>query len=193
MSRFTTQFLSTLLEALITSKTRIKLLLKFFLNANSSSYLRSLETEFGESTNAIRIELNRFEDAGLLDSYTEGNRKYYQANQDHPLFPDINNLIMKFIGLDQVIEKVVNKLGELDRVFLCGAFAKGSDSDIIDLIFVGPDIDRGYLMRLVDKVEKLIKRRIRYIVYSNKEFEDSLSRSNGEEMLLLWKTEGRRQ
>jgi len=177
-----------LLEALITSKTRIKLLLKFFLNANSSSYLRSLETEFGESTNAIRLELNRFEEAGLLDSYTDGNRKYYHANKEHPLFPDINNIVMKFIGFDQIIENVVNKLGPLERVFLCGDFARGCDSDIIDLIFVGPSIDRGYLLKLVEKVEKLIKRRIRYIVYSKNEFEESLSRRNGEEMLLLWKT-----
>jgi len=174
------------LEALITSKTRIKLLLKFFLNANSSSYLRNLETEFGESTNAIRLELNRFENAGLLTTHAEGNRKYYQANQEHPLFPDINSLIRKFIGLDQIIEKVIKKLGMLEKVYICGAFACGRNSDIIDLIFVGPSVDHGYLQRLVQKVEKLIERRVRYIVYSGEEFEESLQRENGEEMLLLW-------
>ena len=177
-----------MLDALITSKTRIKLLLKFFLNANSSSYLRGLETEFGESTNAIRMELNRFEDAGLLQSYTEGNRKYYQANKAHPLFPDINNILMKFIGLDMVIENVVNKLGKLEKAVLCGSFARGCDSDIIDLIFVGPDINKSYLMKLVEKVEKMIRRKIRYIVYSAREFEEHVSR-NGEEMVVLW--EGR--
>lgn len=179
-----------MLEALITSKTRIKLLLKFFLNANSSSYLRNLETEFGESTNAIRLELNRFEDAGLLTTHTNGNKKLYQANPEHPLFPDINNIVMKFIGLDQIIEKVVNKLGMLEKVYLCGAFAKGCDSDIIDLILVGPSVDHAYLQRLVQKVEKLIKRRVRYIVYSGKEFDRSLQRDGGEEMLLLWQGPG---
>ena len=53
-----------MIEALISSKTRIKLLLKFFLNSKTTSYLRGLEAEFGESSNAIRIELNRFEKAG---------------------------------------------------------------------------------------------------------------------------------
>ncbi len=160
--------------------------MKFFLNANSSSYLRSLESEFGESTNAIRLELNRFEEAGLLESFTEGNRKYYHANQAHPLFPDINNIVMKFIGFDKIIENVVNKLGQLEKVFLCGDLAKGCNSDIIDLIFVGPSIDGAYLMHLVEKVEKLIQRRIRYIVYSNEAFEESHKRKNGEEMLVLW-------
>ena len=55
-----------MIETLISSKTRIKLLLKFFLNSNTTSYLRSLESEFGESTNAIRVELNRLENAGML-------------------------------------------------------------------------------------------------------------------------------
>ena len=78
-----------MLDALITSKTRIKLMLKFFLNTGATGYLRGLETEFGDSTNAIRLELNRFEEAGLLEAHTESNRKVFQANKKHPLFPDI--------------------------------------------------------------------------------------------------------
>ena len=85
-----------MLETLITSKTRLKLLLKFFLNSNSSSYLRELESEFHESTNAIRLELNRFEEAGLLQSQTKGNKKFYHANTDHPLYPDINSILLKY-------------------------------------------------------------------------------------------------
>ena len=75
-----------MLETLISSRTRIKLLLKFFLNAQSKGYLRSLEHEFGESTNAIRLELNKFEEAGMLSSESEGNKKVYRANPKHPLF-----------------------------------------------------------------------------------------------------------
>src|SRR5512138_470231 len=102
-----------MLDTLITSKTRVKLLLKFFLNSNSRSYLRNLETEFGESTNAIRLELNRFEKAGLLISGKEQNRKVYKANNRHPLFPDIQNIIKKYVGFDQIILSVVEKLGNI--------------------------------------------------------------------------------
>ena len=111
-----------MLDTLITSKTRVKLLLKFFLNGNSSSYLRNLENEFGESSNAIRIELNRFEDAGLLTSSLQGNRKYYQANQTHPLYKDINNIVFKYVGIDKIVENVIRKLGDLEKVFLCGDY-----------------------------------------------------------------------
>ncbi|MCK9327448.1 MAG: ArsR family transcriptional regulator, partial [Bacteroidales bacterium] len=78
-----------MLDTLITSKTRIKLILRFFLNPKSTAYLRGLAEEFGESSNAIRLELNRFEEAGLLQSETQGNKKLFKANIAHPLYGDI--------------------------------------------------------------------------------------------------------
>jgi hypothetical protein len=177
-----------LLETLITSKTRIKLLLKFFLNDSSSSYLRQLESEFGESSNAIRVELNRLEDAGLLRSYTSGNRKYYQAENTHPLFKDIHSIILKYVGIDQVIEQVVNKLGDLDRVFLDGDFAEGRDNGTINFIFVGENLDSDYLLRLVGKAEKLIKRKVDYLVMGKKEFEARATIEGNGKVLLLWES-----
>jgi len=176
-----------MLQTLITSKTRVKLLLKFFLNSNSASYLRGLEQEFGESSNAIRMELNRFERANLLSSFSKGNRKYFQANKKHPLFKDIHNILLKQIGIDQIIERVVNKLGDVEAVYLVGDFARGCDSQIIDLIFVGKAIDKYYFMRLVDKCEKLIKRRIRYLVLNEENSKDLLKDYNLKEILLLFK------
>lgn len=180
-----------MLETLITSKTRVKLLLKFFLNDSHSSYLRQLESEFGESSNAIRVELNRFEEAGLLRSFTQGNRKYYQAQTGHPLFDDIHNIILKYIGIDQVIDQVVHKLGDLDRVFLHGDFTEGRDNGTINFIFVGENLDAGYLFRLVTKAEKLIKRKVEYLVMSEKEFSNNATNSVDERVLLLWGKDGR--
>ncbi len=157
-----------MIETLISSKTRIKLLLKFFLNSNATAYLRSLESEFGESSNAIRIELNRFEEAGMLESRVDGNKKIFQANTRHPLFKEVHNILLKYVGLDRILEEVIHRLGEVSKVFLVGEFSKGLDSNIIDLIFIG-NIDKTYLLSLVDKVEGLIKRKIRYLIYSETE------------------------
>jgi hypothetical protein len=175
------------LDALITSKTRIKLLLKFFLNSSHASYLRNLETEFGESSNAVRVELNRFESAGLLNSFTKGNRKYFQANDKHPLFADIHNIILKYVGIDKIIENVAQKLGDLDRVFLTGDFAKGTNNGVIDLVFIGESLNKEYLVRLVDKAEKLISHKVRYMVLTTGEFETYKKNMKAEEVLLLWK------
>ena len=176
-----------MLDALITSKTRVKLLLKFFLNSSSSSYLRSLESEFGESTNAIRLELNRFEKAGLLSSDTRGNRRYFQANVKHPLFRDIHNLLLKHIGFDQIIDKVITKLGDVKEVYVVGDFAKGMDSKVIDLIIIGKEIDKEYLVRLVERCEEVIKRKIRYLVYNDGNYKEYLDEFKPGEILLLWK------
>ena len=97
-----------MIDSLITNKTRIKLLLRFFLNSGARCYLRGLETEFGESTNSIRLELNRFEEAGLLVSSMDKNKKVFRANQQHPLFDDIQSIVKKSIGLDQLVDKVVD-------------------------------------------------------------------------------------
>lgn len=159
---------SLMLDTLITSKTRIKLLLKFFLNSKTSSYLRNLETEFGESTNSIRLELNKFEDAGLLKTSTSGNKKVFKANTKHPMFSDIQNILMKYTGLDKIIEQVVRRLGNVEEVYLVGELAKGIDSPIIDLILVG-DIDKSYLLNLTEKAEKLINKKVRFVVYTAQE------------------------
>lgn len=65
-----------MLETLITSKTRIKLLVNFFLKGDSSAHLRGLENELKESFNAVRLELNRFEKAGLLKTHIGGSKSY---------------------------------------------------------------------------------------------------------------------
>jgi hypothetical protein len=156
-----------MLDTLITSKTRIKLLIRFFLNSNSSSYLRNLETEFNESTNAIRMELNRFEKAGLLISGMEMNRKVFRANTKHPLFPDISNIIKKYVGFDQLIETVMEQLGTVDKAYITGDLAMGLDTRRIELLLYGKKIDHKYLDQLVQKTARLIKREIHYTVLTD--------------------------
>lgn len=174
-----------MIETLISSKTRIKLLLKFFLNSKTTAYLRSLEGEFGESTNAIRVELNKLEEAGMLSSFSKGNKKIFKANTHHPLYKEINSIVFKYVGIDRIIEQVVERMGEVNKVYLVGKFARGLDCQIIDLVFIG-NIDRNYLVELLVKVEEVINRKIRYLIYS-KEEEVTIDWKNFESApLLLW-------
>ncbi len=173
-----------MLDSLITSKTRIKLLLKFFLNSNNKSYLRNLATEFGESTNAIRLELNRLEDADLLTTSAEGNKKLYQANTTHPFFSDINRILFKYVGIDQIIASILDRLGNLIKAYLVGDFAHGKASKIIDIILVGKELDLIYLAKLVSKAETEMKVKIRYITIAPEEMESYSNDLEGG--LLIW-------
>lgn len=171
-----------MIESLITSKTRIRLLVKFFLNPATTAYLRELSDEFGESTNGIRVELNRMAKAGILEKQAQGKTLLYKASLTHPLFKDISGLVAKYMGIDKIVDDVVAKLGELEAAYLTGDYARGKDSGIVDLVLVG-EVDKTYLLSLIDKVEAMIDRKIRFLVLSSGEEATLLSRNGA---LLIW-------
>jgi hypothetical protein len=160
-----------LLDQLITSKTRMKLLMKFFTNSAARSYLRGLSQEMGESTNAVRLELNRLSSAGLLHHEPEGNTVVYRANTSHPFFKEIQRLVMKYMGLDNIVELVSQKLGNIELALITGDYAKGIDSGVIDLVIVGEIADKAYLNKLQQKAEEVSGRKIRTLVLTHPEFE----------------------
>jgi len=174
------------LESLITSRTRIKILLKFFSNKHAKAYLRSLANEFGESTNSVRLELNNLSKAGFLTSKENGRTIEYRANVKHPLYPELNSLVHKYLGLDKIVENVIKKLGKLYLAFITGDYAKGKDSGIIDLVLVG-ELDHDHLQKLVEKAEKLIKRKVRTLVLSLKEYEKLKGTLEPDQALWLWR------
>ena len=174
-----------LLTGLISSKTRIKLLVRLFLNPRARSYLRELAKEFKVSTNAVREELNQLTRTQLLKSEKSGRQVIYRANTDHVLYPELRSMISKVLGIDQVVDGIVNRLGKLKLAYLIDDYAEGKDSGIIDLILVG-DIDSLQLNSLKEKTENHIHRKIRILVLSTLEyakFEDAL---NKRPHLLLW-------
>jgi hypothetical protein len=173
-----------MLQDLITSKTRIKLLLKFFINSQTTAYLRNLESEFGESTNAIRQELNRFEKAGLITSSISGNKKVFQANINYPFFSDIHNILMKYVGIDQIIEEVILHIGNLDKAFVTGDFAKGKTGEIIDIILIGYEFNLSYLANLIQKAENSTSLKIRYKTITPEEEANYIH--SGNNALLIW-------
>ncbi len=164
--------------------------MKFFLNSRTTSYLRDLAAEFGESTNAIRVELNHLESAGLLESEKQGNKKIFKANRKHPLFGNIHQLLLRHTGIDQIVDHVAKKLGGLEQAYVVGSFARGMDHPVIDLILIGNGIDKQYLLQLIDKAEDLIDRKIRYMQVQPDESADILQKYP--EALLLWKEETQR-
>jgi hypothetical protein len=175
-----------LINTLITSKTRIKLLLKFFLNPNNSAYLRGLSTEFGESTNSIRLELNRLEDANMINSEVDGNKKLFKVNKFHPFYEDVNQIVRKYLGIDVIVNNIIKGLGTPKFLYLTGDLAKGKESDLIDLVLVG-NINQTFLIDVVEKTEKIISKKIRYLIYSEEEFNNNEIDKNN--LLLIWSRE----
>lgn len=179
-----------LFSGLISSKTRVKLLVRFFFNPAIKSYLRELAKEFDLSTNAVREELNQLTKTNLLKSQKNGRNVYYGANLDHPLFPELKSMVSKVMGVDQVIDGIVSRLGDLERAYLIGDYAEGKDTGIIDLVLVGR-INEHQLYDLIRKTERYVNRKIRTLVLKSSEFQELQPNLEHRPMLLIWEANTR--
>jgi predicted DNA-binding protein YlxM (UPF0122 family) len=180
--------MKNLLAGLIGSKTRVKLLMRFFFNPQSRSYLRELAKEFNVSTNAVREELNQLKKTDLLISEKYGRQVFYQANTRHALYPELKSMVSKVMGIDQVIDSIIERLGNLEKAYLIDDYAEGKDTGIIDIILVG-DIDHYHLNDLSRKTERYIKRKIRSLVLTREEFNELLRKMEDRPLILIWESE----
>tara|TARA_Y100001958_G_C20918408_1_gene333668 strand:+ start:97 stop:612 length:516 start_codon:yes stop_codon:yes gene_type:complete len=163
-----------MLETLISSKTRLNLLVRFFLNLAKESHLRGLASDFKESTNSIRVELNNLTKAGYLIKRKEKNKINYLANTKHPLYSVMVDIVKKHTGIEQIINNLVLSFENLNGIYLVGDYAKGIDSGKIKLYIDGDIVNLSYLNKIIKKVEVKIKRRIT-IVPEIKPFDDILN------------------
>ena len=153
-----------MLDSLITSKTRLRLLIKFFLNIANKGYLNGLANEFGESTNSIRKELNNLSSAGYLKKYSENNKVVYKANDSHPLFKIIQRIVKKHLGIEEILETVLKRMGDVKKIMILGDYAEGIDSGHIEILIVGDKIREDYLKEITPKIEKKINRKVSFFV-----------------------------
>lgn len=149
-----------MLETLITSKTRVRILVKFFINAANNGHLRGLAEEMNESTNAIRKELNNLTEAGYLSKEAKQNKVNYKANKKHPLFATLQKIVFQHLGLDAIIEMILNRMGNVNQIVLLGDYANGIDSGTIEVLIVGKELNADYIEQLSLKIETEIKRKV---------------------------------
>ena len=177
--------MTNLFAGLIASKIRIKLLVRFFFNPETTSYLRELAKEFRVSTNSVREELNSLTKTNLLTVEKAGRMVRYTANPGHPLFPELKSIVAKVVGLDQVIDSILTRLGDLEKAWLIDDYAEGKDTGIIDLVLIG-DIDKANLMDLTTKTERYIERKIRTLTMTQEEYEERGTMLKNRPRFVLW-------
>lgn len=155
-----------MLNQLITSKTRLRLLIKFFISQGNRGYLNGLASEFNESTNSIRKELNHLSEAGYLEKFKDQNKIAYKANTNHPLFEILQKVVFKHLGLEEIIERVLERMGPVHQILLVGDYAKGLDSGNIEVILIGDQLNTKYIEALEEKIESIIERKVSFYLAS---------------------------
>ena len=176
---------------LITSKVRARILMRLFLNPDRKAYLRQLATEFKVSPSQIKEELDNLTGADLLSSKKEGRQINFFANTKHSLFPELNSMARKAVGMDRILDSIIRRLGNLQQAFVIDDYAEGKDSGLIDLVLVG-DINWANLEDLIRKTESYIQRKIRALVFTPEEFKKNLLLMQNRPVLLLWDDKGER-
>ena len=140
------------------------MLIKFFISAANNGYLNGLANEFNESTNSIRKELNNLSAAGYLLKSKKNNRVIYNANTSHPMFGILQKIVRQHLGLEQIVETVIERIGDVDQIALTGEYSKGIDSGKIEIIINGLDVNEDYLNNIKPKIKKKIGREVSFLL-----------------------------
>ena len=120
----------------------------------------------GESTNSIRKELNHLQSAGYLNKIKVNNKVEYKANTNHPLFEVLRKVVLKHLGLEDIVETDLDRMGNVKEIILVGDYANGNDSGLIEVFLIGKELNMEYITQLEYKIENLIKRKVSFYLAS---------------------------
>lgn len=166
----------SILEALFTSQARVDILKLFFIKTSDRHYLREIATLTDHPVRAVQRELSRLEDAGILVSEREGNRKYFRPDPDSPVFSELRGLLVKAAGFAEVIrDELGQESGEIQVAFIFGSFAKGTESADSDIdLFVLGGITGRQLAKLLKPAKDTLEREINPVLIGVDEFRAKL-------------------
>ena len=175
----------SIFDGLITSKMRVRILMRLFLNPDQQSYIRELADELGAAPSQVSDELKNLNQSGLLQMEKKGRLLNFSANRDHPLYPELHSMVKKALGMDRILDSILERLGNLEKAILLDDYAQGKDTGIIDLVLIG-NINPDNLADLVKKTERYIGRKIRTLVMTRAEYKKYSNMIRNKPNLTLW-------
>lgn len=110
---------------------------------------------------------------------------FYTANTEHDLFPELKSMVSKVMGIDQIVNHMINRIGKVEEAYLIDDYAEGKDTGIIDLVIVG-EINHHELNDFSRKSERYIKRKIRSLVLSRQDFDSFYTNLKNHPHILIW-------
>ncbi len=160
-----------MLKSLFSSSIRADVLSLLLNSPDEKFYVREIAKLLRKNPSGVKRELDNLEQMGIVLSERVANLKYFQANNDSPLFSELKNLITKSLGLPGAIKAVIRSSGA-KAAFIYGPYAEGEDVDTVDLFIIGAspvvlkglkDLERKFNQKinctLMDEGEYKIKRK----------------------------------
>jgi len=127
------------LLTLLFPKVRAEILRLLFADAQRELHGRDLARQSGLNVKTVQDELGKLSQADLVTSRRDGNRRYYRANVSHPLFMDLQQLVLKTAGLRDVLADALKRVKGIEVAFVFGSLAAGSGKAVsdVDLLVIG--------------------------------------------------------
>jgi len=160
-----------ILAEILSSKIRAQIFRILFGTRDDALHMREIERRSGFTTGTVQQELKKLYRLELIKKNRDGNRLYYQANREHPLYPEIQNIVLKTIGLVDIIQEALRQSSDIECAFVFGSIAchdEKTQSDI-DLMVIG-SLGLRKVTALVSGLSGKIGREINPHVMSNEEF-----------------------
>ena len=140
------------------------------MNEEKSYFIREISRKIKEHINSVRRELKNLENIGLVKSSGQGQKKYYQTEVNHIIYPELKSLIFKAqVFMEKSFLKNLEKSGKIKLLILTGFFS-GAKGCLTDILIVG-SVNRKKLERLIRNFQKKIDHQLHYTVMGKKEFE----------------------
>src|SRR5260221_14491310 len=166
-----------MIEQLLGSKTRVKLLQLFMSNPNRSFYVREITRKIDEQINSVRRELSNLLNIGIIVSDTTNNRLYYEVNQQYQFYEplrqifgtDSTEVTAKAATTAKSSQDELKSLGNVELLLYTGKFTR-DDRPGVDLVIVG-STNANAVQKFVSELEKQEGKELRYTVLSLANFQ----------------------
>jgi DNA-binding transcriptional ArsR family regulator len=162
---------SNSLAEILSSRVKAEIFRLLFGLGEKPLHMREMERRSGLAIGTVRQELDRLTKLGLIAARTDGNRRYYTAREDHPLYPEIRGLVLKTSGLADLLRSALKKEKNIQVAFVFGSFAHSREqahSDI-DLLVAGK-VSLRQLSKLLAGAAEKVGREINPKVFTPEEF-----------------------
>jgi predicted nucleotidyltransferase len=158
------------LKTLLGSASRAKLLSHFLLHPGEAFHVRELGRILDEPASNLLRDLRRLQAVKLLDAERVGNQVRYTLSRKHPLYEDLQRLVLRTAAADTVLLEALRPLKDIELAFLFGSFAKGEAdaSSDMDLMIIGGASDRS-LAPAIARAEKALGREVSYTRFTREE------------------------
>ncbi|MDP2736950.1 MAG: nucleotidyltransferase domain-containing protein [bacterium] len=151
----------------------------FFNEPDKFFYLRQIAQRLKKQPGVFQREINKLTEGGLLESYFEGNRRYFKLNKKYPLYKEIKSIFFKTLGIEGLLKDEMKKINGIKTAFIYGSFARGEEKGSSDVdIFIVGSAREDTIIDLCNKLERKINREINYVLMTDSEFKKKTAAKN---------------